>query len=303
MFPAYVLLPGDKLVRWLTTDDENQSNIPIGAGGSGTAFVVSSQGYMLTNKHVAAGWTKVYLDDLKCVKAGLCPAGVVFPVYGKGQVLEIDPLRVSQLRSWIPESGMIFRADAPIPVGGEAPHNLEGRNDTLEVGFPGSPLRVTARLMRASVAADVALIKVDTEQRLTTVELSDGSPAAVGEQVTALGYPDYSSDDLSVAVIGSADRTSAVRQQRVVPEPTVTSGNISLVTAGAVRDHGVTTVGPGETYQITATISHGNSGGPLFDRNGKVIGIVTYGSERETTNYAIPIKYGLELLTVQRPRP
>jgi S1-C subfamily serine protease len=299
LFPAYVLLPNDKVVRWLTTDDENQSNLPIGVGGSGTAFVISSQGYLLTNKHVAAGWTKVFLEDLKCVKAGPCPGGVVFPLNDVRQSAQINPFMVPDLRSWIPESGMIFRADAPVPIGGNE-HELQGRNDILELGFPGSPLRVAAHLMRSSVAADVALIKVDTDQRLTTVELSDGSPAAVGEQVTALGYPDYSFGDLSIAVIGSSDRSSAVRQQRVVPEPTLTSGNISLITSGTARSGAITTVGPGDTYQITATISHGNSGGPLFDRNGKVIGIVTYGSDRETTNYAVPIKFGLELLRVQR---
>ncbi|MBV8187154.1 MAG: trypsin-like peptidase domain-containing protein [Alphaproteobacteria bacterium] len=299
-FPAYVLLSDDKVVRWLTTDDENQSNLPVGMGGSGTAFVTSSQGYLLTNKHVAAGWTKIFVEDLKCVQTGPCPAGVAFPVNGQGQAVEFNPVTVPSLRSWIPEQGMIFRADSPTPIGGSSEHRLEGRNDRLEVGFPGNPLRVDASLMRASVAADVALIKIDTEQRLTTVELSDGSPAAVGEQVTALGYPDYSFGDLSIAVIGSSDRSSAVAQKRIVPEPTVTSGNISLITSGAARSGGVTTIGPGDTYQITATISHGNSGGPLFDRTGKVIGIVTYGSDRETTNYAVPIKFGLELLRVQR---
>src|SRR5262249_21633845 len=132
---------------------------------------------------------------------------------------------------------------------------------------------------------------------------SDGGTAAVGEQVTALGYPDYSFDDLSVAVIGSSDRSSPIKQQKLVPEPTVTSGNISLITSGTAHSGGMTTNRPGDAYQITATISHGNSGGPLFDRSGRVIGIVTYGSERETTNYAIPIKYGMQLLRTQQATP
>jgi S1-C subfamily serine protease len=283
--PAYVLISDDKLVRWLTTDDENQSNIPIAAAGSGTGFVVSSQGYLLTNKHVAAGWGKPFTGDLECVKERKCGTGLVFPLNGGRPPIEINPLAVAQLRYWIPESGMVFRADQPIAIGSDSPHMLEGRNDMLEVGFPGNPLRISARLMRASVPADAALIKVDTLQPLKTVEVSDGSVAAVGEQITALGYPDYSDRDQRIVAIGSADRTSPVQQRRLVPDPTVTSGNISLVTP---RD-----------YQITATISHGNSGGPLFDRAGKVIGIVTYGTNRETTNYAIPIKYGLELLRTQ----
>src|SRR5205823_3947268 len=128
------LVSDDKLVRWLTTDDENQSNIPIGAGGSGTGFVVSSQGYLLTNKHVAAGWTKPFWGDLECVKERRCGGGLAFYLDGKGQPVEINPLLVPQLRLWIPESGMIFRPDRPVAVGSDSPHKLEGRNDTLEVG-------------------------------------------------------------------------------------------------------------------------------------------------------------------------
>ena len=141
--------------------------------------------------------------------------------------------------------------------------------------------------VRAHVEA--ALVPTDApypppqDRLLSLGDAYDQSDSA--EQITALGYPDYSQRDMPTAVIGSADRTSPVQQRRLVPEPTVTSGNISLITP---RD-----------YQITATISHGNSGGPLFDRAGKVIGIVTYGTARETTNYAIPIKYGLELLRTQ----
>ena len=41
----------------------------------------------------------------------------------------------------------------------------------------------------------------------------------------------------------------------------------------------------------------------MFDRNGKVIGIFTYGGRRETQTYAIPIKFGMDLLKVQRITP
>jgi len=38
----------------------------------------------------------------------------------------------------------------------------------------------------------------------------------------------------------------------------------------------------------------------VHHHDGKVIGLFTYGTRRETTTYAVPIKYGLDLFKVQR---
>jgi serine protease Do len=291
--PAYVLLGNDKFIRWLTTDDENQTNIPIGIAASGSGFVISSQGYLLTNKHVAAGWAVTYDAD-----QGF-HAGIAFDIRGKQQPAIINPSDQDELSGWIPEKGVVFRAEAPIPVDDRI-HLFEGRNDHLDVRFPGNPLRLAARLMRASVEADVAEIKIDSEQPLTAVELSDGSIAPVGEQVTVLGYPSFSSQALSRAVINSTELGNSSQHVEVVPEPTVTSGNISLITTGVQRSGGMVTVGVGDAYQLTVPSTHGNSGGPVFDHTGKVIGIFTYGTSRETTTYAIPIRFGMELFKIQR---
>src|SRR4029077_4871737 len=57
LLPAYVNLKNNKLVRWLTLDDESHTNKPVGSCDcTGTGFVVDPQGLILTNKHVAAGW-------------------------------------------------------------------------------------------------------------------------------------------------------------------------------------------------------------------------------------------------------
>jgi len=54
--------------------------------------------------------------------------------------------------------------------------------------------------------------------------------------------------------------------------------------------------------QISAPISPGNSGGPVVDENGDVIGVATYTySEGQNLNFAVPVKYVRELLGNQTP--
>ena len=289
--PAYIHVGNNKFVRWLTTEDENQTNFPMFGAGKGSGFVISSEGYILTNRHVAAGWSVSYETD-RDFDVGL---GFDIENPGRRSPFVFDPSAHPELMSWLPERGPLFRPEAPILIG---VREFEGRNDRLDVRFPGSPLRLAARLMRTSVEADVAEIKVDAQQPLTTVEISDGRVAPVGEQVTVLGYPYFSKN--SQAVIRSTELGDKSQHVEVVPEPTVTTGNIALITTGVRSTGEGTTIGPGDTYQLTVPSSSGNSGGPVFDHTGKVIGIFTYGTSRETTTYAIPIKFGLDLLKVQR---
>jgi serine protease Do len=289
--PAYIHVGNNKFVRWLTTEDENQTNFPMFGAGKGSGFVISSEGYILTNRHVAAGWSVSYETD-RDFDVGL---GFDIENPGRRSPFVFDPSAHPELMSWLPERGPLFRPEAPIVIG---VREFEGRNDRLDVRFPGSPLRLAARLMRTSVEADVAEIKVDAQQPLTTVEISDGRVAPVGEQVTVLGYPYFSKN--SQAVIRSTELGDKSQHVEVVPEPTVTTGNIALITTGVRSTRDGTTIGPGDTYQLTVPSSSGNSGGPVFDHTGKVIGIFTYGTSRETTTYAIPIKFGLDLLKVQR---
>ncbi len=181
---------------------------------------------------------------------------------------------------------------------------IEGRNDYLEVTFAKNRIRIAAKIARVSDRADVALLKVDVPQTLTNkMELNDNyDTVKVGAPVTTLGYP-----QISPAVIASTMNKEAMSQRvamKLVPDPTLSAGNVGRVIRGQVGLTEATYSTFGDVYQLTINSSgHGNSGGPVFDDQGKVIGIFTYGISNPfdaAISFAVPIRYGIELMGVSK---
>jgi len=129
--------------------------------------------------------------------------------------------------------------------------------------------RVTAKVVGADLFDDVGVLRIDPKQHaLDPVPLGDSSRVVVGQPVAAIGSPFGNTDSLSVGVV------SAIR--RAIPSLT---SKYDLVDA----------------IQTDAPINHGNSGGPLFDARGRVIGINAQIRSSGTTSgfegvgFAVPI--------------
>ena len=142
------------------------------------------------------------------------------------------------------------------------------RARTLYVQFADGD-RVPARIVGADLFDDVAVVRVDPRlHAVRPVPLGRSASVVVGQPVAAIGSPFGNTDSLTVGVV------SAVR--RSIP---------SLTTRYDLID----------AIQTDAPINHGNSGGPLFDARGRVIGINAQirstgsGSGFDGVGFAVPI--------------
>ncbi len=145
-------------------------------------------------------------------------------------------------------------------------HVLEAEGDTINVKLSNGKI-LPAELIDVDIAHDVATLRVEGSS-YPTAKLSSNDNVHVGEQVVAIGHPLGLENTVSTGII------SAVRQE----------------------DHDT-------VLQITAPISPGNSGGPLLNLQGEVVGLNTATIlEGQNLNFAIPIRYVRPLIHDQ-PNP
>lgn len=173
---------------------------------------------------------------------------------------------------------------------------LEPVTEEMSAYFPGVPHGIAVRTEKISSAADVAVLRADTSQLgIKQIALADGRGSAVsGGPVVLLGYPTALDAILaragtetlqSIATASNGDSKQVMEElaRRHLIRPTTTQGHIGDVLPDKI------------VYDAQTT--SGGSGGPLFNNEGKVIGI-NFAMVREFggSNFAIPVGFGRSLL-------
>jgi S1-C subfamily serine protease/DNA-binding response OmpR family regulator len=167
---------------------------------------------------------------------------------------------------------------------------------SYEVYFPGKTEGLRAKLDRISSKADVATLQLESPlpSNSAVLELDDRTEATVtGDPVVLIGYPTgiagilaRAGTDVAQKIAGGTQDVnrimSQLASQRLI-RPTTTQGHI-----GDVLD---------DKIVYDAATTSGGSGGPLFNRAGKVIG-VNFAVVRDFggSNLAVPAKYAKDLL-------
>ena len=263
----------------LLTETKSDYSAPIGGRHTGTGFIVTTDGFVLTNRHVAATWmTKYQFPETT-------PRGVVINAMGQLASTSLVP----PPNDWVPANTK--------QEGKQLQGSLKGVDDTLDVTLAGKESRMAAQLKQVSDRHDVALIKIDVPGQLTKVELFDNYDALKkGENVTIMGYP--AASPRVYGVIASKDVFNQDTQLKMIPDPTVTSTNIGNIIRDSDDKGSDKRVSmAGDVIQLaTGSTGAGNSGGPVFDSQGRVIGIFFAGDKANAITYAVPIRYGKEFL-------
>jgi S1-C subfamily serine protease len=261
-------------------------NVHSAATGSG--FIVTPDGYILTNAHV------VYDDE-----SSLRDTIVRYWQYNELKQLinqDFENFKKTFAQSRVIDQQAIEDKEVDF-VKAEAQYYqhylriLDTKTQVyadLGVAIPG--LRVLPKDIPCDVrkrgeptpGKDVAVLKVE-QNNLPTVAIGDDSTLKVGDTIVVLGYP------------GAADMSFMSSPAGV--ESTLTQGDLS-----ARKEM----PGGWSALQTSAEINHGNSGGPAFNDRGEVIGLATFGSAEHDVrgiNFLIPINVAKQFLDELNVKP
>lgn len=167
---------------------------------------------------------------------------------------------------------------------------------SVVMGVSGPKGKIVPMVIPAKVVAqgnpipgkDVAILKLQEKHTYPTIRIGDDKAMRVGDQVFVLGYP-------GVATF------HPLLSEETISEATLTRG---LVSAKKNMKDGW------EVLQTDAAVTHGNSGGPVINEKGEVIGLATFGSsddqrgqEVQGLNFIVPSTIVNELIDKSKVKP
>ena len=169
---------------------------------------------------------------------GIVPEGSPFEDFFRDFQNRNGPEGDQPRRSSALGSGFVISEDGFIVTNN---HVIEGADEIEIEFFEGFSL--PAKLVGTDPTTDIALLKVEAETPLKFVSFGDSNTARVGDWVMAMGNPLGQGFSVSAGIVSARNRALS----------------------GSYDDY----------IQTDAAINRGNSGGPLFNMDGDVIGVNT----------------------------
>ncbi|MBA3550017.1 MAG: trypsin-like peptidase domain-containing protein [Nannocystis sp.] len=210
------------------------------------------------------------LSTLAIAQKGAAAVGVLSTDVGRGLAFVVDP------------DGYLLTNR----------HVVEDADYIDNLTFPAlQPARrfASVRIVYIDPLRDLALIKVEVDEPLPYLPLATGSPRPIHSYL-------HHDDDVLLLTRVAEDS----------PEEQDGRGNGSkpgfVARTGKVRELEVfnQAVGPGTFFGLTQNVKRGMSGGPVLDRHGRAVGVVSWTWKHRIGGYAIPIAEATQMLA-ERP--
>lgn len=257
--PFYIRTTDGLVVPWIVAGATDAS-IPIEQALTGSGFLASADGRVITNRHVATPWMEPFEGE----------AGALFEIHdGQARLVGTSDGRTQ----WIPGRDGFGQ-------GGQGPTVLHRH----AVRFENGAQAVEAQVDSTSGRHDVSVMRLIRPPVVQPVAL-DARDGAIrrGDRVVVLGYPAVAGPGQTAVTLSEGAVGNILRQP-------ATPGAASAVNTGAPL---------GDVYQLTInSTGGGNSGGPVFNDRGEVVAIFFAGRELAgaRVTFAVPIRYAKELL-------
>jgi serine protease Do len=244
---------------------KGEMDVPTGAGGSGSGFIINPDGLILTSGHVVEPTRDAAALDHELLRNGAISALLKhFPVDDLRKLYRSDALDryISTLVSNGHLVARVVTNEIDLSNGEKLPFTMERFSPAL-----------------AQHGTDLALLRVK-RKNLPVLTLGDSDSARVGESIWAYGYPAVASSTDDV-IGGWLSRDSDL-------EATFSPGIITAIKRNVTNT---------PVFQSNVAIYRGNSGGPVVNRNGDVIGISTWGrSDAESIKFLVPVNVARSFL-------
>ena len=213
------------------------------------------------------GETKtIYIKDLSAAEGVLTPQEIY-----TSSINSVVSIRCSAKDKESIGTGFIYTSDGYIAT---VHHVIAGMDKIAVISSDGKEYE--AKVIASNELCDLAILKIEASG-LKSVTLGNSSALLVGEELVAIGTP------ASIEFAGTMTRGDVSFNDRVVYVYDETGNSLKKKMT---------------LIQTSAVLNPGNSGGPVFDAYGKVVGIVTMklGAGFDGIGFAIPITAAAPIL-------
>jgi putative serine protease PepD len=216
--------------------------VGVGAGASGWAAVTSGAGstpqQRSTSTPVAATTSTLTVGE---IYEAANPGVVEITARSSGGSEGRGPFEQQQPGQQAQGSGFVYDADGHVVTN----YHVVANATSFEVRFSDGST-YDAELVGSDPSTDLAVLDVDAPaDALHALGLGDSDDVAIGDGVVAIGSPYGLEETITSGIVSALDRTIESTNGYSIPG----------------------------TIQTDAAINHGNSGGPLLDAQGDVIGV------------------------------